>query len=479
MFPGLVQPHALLAAALVALSALACGPASEAVGGLDAGLARAADAATDAKLDAQTGAKTDAATDTKTDTGAKTDVKNADTGPILPESCGNQTDDNGDSRIDEGCHPGPNLRADQQWLDLGLVQVGSNGAPTKVFNIPNKNTGVLLVARDIGPTPFDHYVWADTLISPNKLQILSSLDWEHSYNRAYPGIGGATALIGMSPLVSVVAGPWTFGFLRTDQQPSLYAGKTSPSWLHFGVLARGEVPGQQPVTLDLDVYLADGVPATAATFAVSPQWLQMRARVEQIWKPANLKLGTVHVYDITGDDGKKFHFIDNVLAGDASNELAQVYQATGKLNPKSTAATLVITAALTDNKAPIAAGLSQLGGVPGLAGSRMTGMAIVIDPEQWQQVVKLGPTSTTAGDVWGVVLAHELGHFLGLWHTDEADGKLHDLVDDTTPCAKSGKLTPEACQSQSKFLMFWSPKGSIVSPDQALVVRRSPSLRLN
>lgn len=473
MLPRLAPPTVLLAAALLALMVAACGPANEAVSGLDAGLARTPDAAADAKLDA----KTDAKADTGATTDAKTDAKSSDTGPIIAESCSNLTDDNGDGRIDEGCYPGPNLRADQQWLDLGLVQVGANGAPTKTFNVPNKNTGVLLVGRDVGADPYDHYVWADDLISPLNLPILTPSEWVYSYNRAYPGIGGATALIGMSPSVSVVAGLWKFGFVRTDTQPSLYAGKSSPTWLHYGVLARGDVPSPKPVTLDLDVYLADGVPTTATIFAASPQWLQVRARVEQIWKPAGLKLGVVNVYDIPGDDGKKFHFIDNVLAGDSSNELAQVYQTTGKLHPKSTAATLVITAALTDNKAPIAAGLSQLAGVPGLAGSRMSGMAIVIDPQQWQQVAKLGKTATTAGDIWGVVLAHEIGHFLGLWHTDEADGKLHDLMDDTPQCEKTGKLTPEACQSQSKFLMFWSPKGSTVSGEQALVVRRSPSLR--
>jgi hypothetical protein len=460
------MPRYAFRTALTALLLVACEPVNDPVGdldGLDGSSSHDASLHVDAKVDA---VKTDAKTDA------------ADAGPPAKEACGNAIDDDGDGLIDENCYPAPNLRADEQWLDLGVVAVGTQGAPSKTFGVPNKNAGVLMVATDVSTTPYDHYVWANVLTSPTGVQVLTAADWAQSYNRAYPGIGGATVLLGMSTSVTVSAGPWTFGFVRSDQLPSQYVGKTSPTFLHLGVLARPEVPSPQMMSLDLDVYLADGVPMPAAQFEASPQWQSMRAKVEQVWKPANVQLGTVHVYDLGGDDGKKYHFLDNVLAGDGSNELAQVYQATGKLHPLSSAATLVITAGLTDNNAPVAAGLSQLAGVPGLAGSRMGGMAIVIDPTQWQQVVALGPKATTAGDVWGLILAHEIGHFLGLWHTDEADGKLHDPIDDTPECTKAGnKLTPEACPTQAKFLMFWSPKGSTVTSQQASVVRHSPGLR--
>lgn len=436
---------------------------------------KAGDAQQDTVLDVAI--KLDVAKDVPADT--KTDASKPDV-VVLKEQCGNYLDDDGDGLVDEdACLVTPNLRPDQAWHDLGLVEIGTatTVAPTRQHGAAGKNEGMLLVARDM-TADSKAYLWAETLVSPAGVQVLTPGGWATSYNRAFHNVSAATALVGMAPQISLVAGPWTFGFVRSDETPLKYTGKPLPGWVHLGVQTRPDLPGAKPAFLDLDVICVGGVPMPCAQLVKSLQWKQIAEKVETVWKPASIRLGTVTFTDLGGDLGKKYTYVDNVFSAYSDNELNGAYQAAGALRPKSTAVTLLLVAGLHDNSLPVAVGLSQLAGVSGLPGSRLNGMAMAIDPDKWKQVVAEGANSTNAAAIWGVTLAHEIGHFLGLWHTDEHDGALHDVIDDTPVCDKKDvKLTPDTCPIQAKYVMFWSPTGTTVTSGQAKVVRRSPALR--
>jgi hypothetical protein len=101
---------------------------------------------------------------------------------------------------------------------------------------------------------------------------------------------------------------------------------------------------------------------------------------------------------------------------------------------------------------------------------------------------------TCGADVVAYTAAHESGHFLGLYHVSEGDGRRFDPLSDTPHCecspycfasatACAGGLPPGGCDqhyqrcSGGKNLMFWALASTSIgylSPAQAQVVRASP-----
>jgi hypothetical protein len=84
-----------------------------------------------------------------------------------------------------------------------------------------------------------------------------------------------------------------------------------------------------------------------------------------------------------------------------------------------------------------------------------------------------------------LTMAHEAGHYLGLFHTTEAEATLFDPLDDTPQCERArddngdGLLDYGECRGAgAENLMFWAAgKVEDLSPHQGFVMRRNPGLR--
>jgi hypothetical protein len=73
------------------------------------------------------------------------------------------------------------------------------------------------------------------------------------------------------------------------------------------------------------------------------------------------------------------------------------------------------------------------------------------------------------------VAAHEIGHYLGLWHTVESFGQ-HDFIDDTLECPASGPGGPCATAGGG-YLMHWQAVGgTTITNGQGRVIRGHPLL---
>ncbi len=117
-------------------------------------------------------------------------------------------------------------------------------------------------------------------------------------------------------------------------------------------------------------------------------------------------------------------------------------------------------------------------GIPSIVGFERAGIAIATATHRLENgAIDYRNVSIT--------IAHELGHYLGLRHTSERDGLVHDPLTDTPACVAGindsnldGEISEAECSGLgADNLMFWFGFGSNVSAHQAYVLQRTPVIR--
>ena len=165
--------------------------------------------------------------------------------------------------------------------------------------------------------------------------------------------------------------------------------------------------------------------------------------------------------DLLPADGARFSVIDS------QEELRALFQRTAGITGDVLTVFLVrgiSSSAGLENAIGVA---GSINGPPGISGTVSSGVVA-----SWDNT--FGRT-----DLLAQVLAHECGHYLGLWHTMErnpgctmagqADCSLWGGVDNLTD-------TPATMAGASRYLMYWTATGSneLLSAGQGLMMRGNP-----
>lgn len=196
-------------------------------------------------------------------------------------------------------------------------------------------------------------------------------------------------------------------------------------------------------TIDLNVYLVgvDGVtPESAPTDA---NFAAVFDQFEAIFEPAGIALGEVRYFTPAESVVEAWQILRSF---DEVEALVEQSELPGETLDAALSLNVFFVRAFAFPDASGLLGVSMgLPGPAGIHGTRASGVAFTSE--------YLGltlPDGTTGNAFTGLVLAHEVGHYLGLFHTTEQFGAGFDPLDDTPEC-RSG--FPDGCPDLSN-LMF-------------------------
>jgi hypothetical protein len=248
--------------------------------------------------------------------------------------------------------------------------------------------------------------------------------------------------------------PGAYSF-RVRATPIPEAGPRAKVVVDVTATLRSDIAVEVERFVDLNFVYLPGSSLSEEIAASSPQFATFLERFDQWMAPTGIRAGRVTHRDL---DRPEFSFVDGW------EEAGRMFRSTSReVGRPRTLNVYCVQGFVWDPPLPVI-GLS--GGIPGpvFNGTRDSGIALRTSPFF---------SCNDCVDAFAELFAHEIGHYLGFYHTTEANWQEADPLSDTPRCPEGTELG--SCPDRF-YIMFplISPANTLWSPSQALIAKTHP-----
>jgi hypothetical protein len=363
----------------------------------------------------------------------------------------------GDAGVDAGAPAAavlPTSDGGVRVIDFGTLALGDAGLSAELLvPVEASDEGFQIQVVGLGPDVDAYQV--TRLVSPRGVVLASGRDYVLHRSRSKPALNGANTLVLESDDARAEWGPGRWRFVVESWAP----GPSTAIEVKVFVKPRPP-PGVQRLALNYFFSSSGGL--TVATAPTSTRLTQATASFRALMLDAGIALEPPRFFDLPPGFSAVTAGVDEDGGAPMMGRSLQALFRQSAVAPPGMNLFFVESIVL-DPRLPPGAVLGVAAGVPGTTmtnGTAGSGVAVLYD----------APTYTprmSEPDPLGVILAHEVGHQLGLSHVFELDGEVDNLTDTPT----SGRLADE------NLMAPFAQDNRVVTPLQAVTLRRNPVVR--